>query len=149
MSFEELLANESLKRHHTSREEVADLFAAADRDMADADAKGLSTDRRFILLYEAALSLTMVALVSTGYRTVSAGHHITALRTLPLTLGQQLTTLSDYLDKCRRLRHEALYERVGVALQSDADELAQVVAQLRERVLTWLAENHPHLLPEV
>lgn len=65
-----------------------------------------------------------------------------------MVLGEELGQLADYLLLCRRLRHEAPYERVAVVVQSEADELAETVAVLRERVLAWLAERHPELLPE-
>lgn len=59
--------------------------------------KGLSSDRRFILLYEAALTLATIALACAGYRTVAAGHHLTVLKSLPLTVGADLAELSEYL----------------------------------------------------
>lgn len=148
MSFERLLEDGSLQRHRTSRDEIAELLATAGRDLADAGLTGLSTDRRFILLYEGALTLATIALACAGYRTVAAGHHVIVLKSLPFTAGADLAELSEYLLRCRRLRHEALYERVAVVVQSEADELAEAVALLRDRVLTWLAEEHPELLPE-
>lgn len=148
MSFERLLGDGSLRRHRTSREEIAELLATAARDLADAGVVGLSTDRRFILLYEAALSYSTIALAAEGYRTVSSGHHVTVLTSIPMVLGEELGQLADYLLLCRRLRHEALYERVAVVVQSEADELAEAVVALRDRVLAWLTQQHPELLPE-
>jgi hypothetical protein len=40
-----------LRRHRTSRREIADLLAVAERDLSDAQVAALSLDRRFAIAY--------------------------------------------------------------------------------------------------
>lgn len=58
-----------LRPHSASRQEVADLLAIVDRDLADAGAN-ISPDWRFGIAYNAALKLcTILLLHASGYRT--------------------------------------------------------------------------------
>jgi hypothetical protein len=53
MIFKRLLAQGRLRHHKTSRTEIQQLLRLVDRDIADAQVKDLSSDRRFIIAYEA------------------------------------------------------------------------------------------------
>ena len=68
--------------------QVARLVAAAERNIADAQLAGLSTENRFDAAYKTIMQLSMVALNANGYRTLTSkpGHHQTAIQTLPLTV---------------------------------------------------------------
>lgn len=57
-----------LKEHTTSRQEIADLFAVADRDLAASKTPGLHNDWRFNIAYNAALQVASAALAAAGYR---------------------------------------------------------------------------------
>ena len=149
MSFDEWLANDRVRKHVPSRDEVSNLLSAAGRNAVDATAAGLSVDRQFMLAYESALGLGMAAFAAAGYRTRSAGHHAIVIAALPLLLGTELSRTADYLDDCRKLRHVLAYERVGLARQPEVERLLEVGRELRQRVLAWLAEEHPELLPEI
>jgi hypothetical protein len=62
--------------------QIAKLLAAARRNVADAQLKGLSAENRFDASYKAILQLSMVALNANGYRTLTSkpGHHQTAIQ---------------------------------------------------------------------
>ena len=68
---------------------IGKLMAAAQRNIADAQLAGLSTENRFDAAYKAIMQLAMVALNANGYRTLTSkpGHHQTAIQTLPSTVG--------------------------------------------------------------
>lgn len=55
MNLKDLLADGRIRSHRTSANEVADLMRVVDRDLADAVVTQLSTDRRFVTAYNAAL----------------------------------------------------------------------------------------------
>ena len=69
--------------------QLARLLAAALRNLADSQLKGLSAENRFDAAYKAIMQLAMAALLANGYRTLTSkpGHHQTALQTLPLTVA--------------------------------------------------------------
>jgi hypothetical protein len=61
-------------------------------------------------------------------------------------LGEVRKDDAAYLDTCRIKRNKAEYDRVGVATQRDANELADFVGQLRQDVIGWLKTHHPDLI---
>ncbi len=73
---------------------------------------------------------------------------MTIIKALPVSLGPKAMKLMNYLDHCRELRNEALYEKPGLASVEEVEQLMSVVGKLRKWLLTWLAEEHPELLPE-
>lgn len=75
MTWTQLLANNEVQRHKTSKNELDKLRAVIRRDLADASLKGASADRRFATAYNAALQGAKMAIACAGYRVVGAGHH--------------------------------------------------------------------------
>ena len=55
MTWTQLLANNEVQRHKTSKNELDKLRAVIARDFADASLNGVSADRRFATAYNAAL----------------------------------------------------------------------------------------------
>lgn len=135
-----------LKPHQTSRQQVADLFAIVDRDLADA-ARGLSPDWKFGIAYNAALKLCTVLLYAEGWRPEKALAHYRTLQALPLILGDTRRDDADYLDACRNKRNIAEYDAVGQVSPQEAAELAGFVRELRESVVAWLGQTHAELSP--
>ncbi len=68
---------------------VARLLAAAERNIADAQLPGLSTENRFDASCKAIMQLAMLALNANGYRTLTSkpGHHQTAIQALVLSVA--------------------------------------------------------------
>ncbi|MFW6156904.1 MAG: hypothetical protein ACOC7J_06270 [Armatimonadota bacterium] len=148
MSFEDLLQANRLRPHEPTLSEIRDLIDGALRDLRHVAATTDSDDWRFIAAYSAALSLATVPLVASGYRASGPGHHATVIKALPASIGAQVQELSVYLDECRALRNKALYDQPHIATPSKVKELLEAVDELQKCVLTWLAEQHPELLPE-
>lgn len=147
MSLRDWVADGSVKRLAPKRGEIRSLLAVADRDLADANVRGLSADRRFATAYAAALQLATVALRARGYRTSgsSAGHHFKTIALLPESMGPDQKKRARYLDACRKLRNQADYDRVNVVSERDLQELLKDTLAFRNDVLDWLAREHPEL----
>jgi hypothetical protein len=135
-----------LRTHQTSPQEIAGLFAIVARDLADAEGD-ISVDWRFGIAYNAALKLCTILLHASGYRPEKALQHYRTIAALPEILGEQWKDDADYLETCRRKRNIVEYDRVGVVAEQDASELAAFCRELRQDVLAWLNDNHPHLTP--
>ena len=69
MSLIQWLDNGWLRKHVTSKEEIANLMAIVNRDIEDAQVKEISNDWRFGIAYNAALKLATIMLYASGYRT--------------------------------------------------------------------------------
>ena len=148
MSFEDFLRRNRLRPHEPTVTEIRDLIDSALRDLRHVAATTDSDDWRFIAAYSAALSLATIPLAASGYRASGPGSHVTTINALPAALGTDVRELSVYLSECRALRNRALYDQPHLVTSSKVSELIEAVDELQERVLAWLAEEHPELQPE-
>ena len=145
MNLQDLLAQGRLRRRSTRREEIRGLLQVADRDLGDAAVPGLSSDRLFLIAYEAALTLTTIPLRCAGYETYGLGHHWTTFQALPLIMGNDFADLSDYFESCRNKRNVGAYDRSGSISQSEASELVEEAKAFNRRLRLWLGEKFPEL----
>ncbi|HLG15416.1 MAG TPA: hypothetical protein VJH03_13080 [Blastocatellia bacterium] len=146
MSLKQWADNGWLRPHQTSPQEIADLLAIVERDLADAQSD-ISADWRFGIAYNATLKLCTILLHASGYRPEKALQHYRTIAALPLILGERWKDNADYLETCRRKRNIAEYDRVGVVTEQDASELASFCRELRQGVFDWLNSNRPELAP--
>ena len=145
MSLTDLASEGKFKAHKTSKSEINQLLAVFDRDIADAQITNLSTDRRFIMAYSAALTIGIVALAASGYQAASEGHHYWTIQSLAFTLGVDPKTV-EKLNKFRRKRNIADYERIGMASERAAGEMLDLAKRLRLNLADWLKNDHPELI---
>jgi len=90
----------------------------------------------------------MIPLRTAAYEVCKGeSRHKRAIDSLRYTLGETYAETADYLDRCSRQRGQAMYERIGVVSETDADELLHSAEQLRVDVVLWLKTNHPALVP--
>lgn len=140
------LANRWIVAHESTAEEIGDLFAVVDRDLDDAAVPRLSTDWRLGITYNAALQLATIALAAEGYRPGRERPHERAILSLRDTVGIGATTV-DLLDTIRRKRNQINFERAGTTSAGEAEELYDVVMNLRGDVVRWLRKKHRALCP--
>ena len=145
MSLSDWLDKGWLARHRSDRREIKELLGIADRDIADSQAKGISTDTRLSLAYNAALQLAIAALAATGYRSGRQAHHYRAIQSLAFTIGVS-TDLVDQLDGFRKKRNISDYDRAGAVSDQEATEMLALARTLRDTVTAWLKNNHPELI---
>lgn len=145
MSLQDWAANGWLRPHTTSTQEIANLFAIVDRDLADAT-EGISADWRFGIAYNAALKLCTILLYASGFRAERTLQHYRTIQSLTLIFGSERKNDADYLEACRKKRNIVEYDYVGGATAEDAEELIMFVKDFREDVMDWLRRNHPRLV---
>ena len=104
MSLDDWQKSGWLVAHQSSREEIGDLLALADRDLVDAKTAGLSADWRLNIAYNAALQAATAALAAAGFRALRAAHHFRVIQSLPLTIGAD-SGLVTQLDQFRKKRN--------------------------------------------
>ncbi|MCW1926529.1 hypothetical protein OKA05_28515 [Luteolibacter arcticus] len=148
MSLQQWASNGWLRPHTTTRQQIADLLAIADRDLLDSARGDLSADWQFGIAYNAALKLCTILLYASGYRPEKSLAHYRTLTALPFTLGPgpERRADADYLDTCRTKRNTAEYDLAGTVSQSEADELRDFATELRTDVIAWLKAEHPSLV---
>jgi len=62
VTLEDWLRNGLLRTHHSSRQEIVELFAISDRDLANCRTTGLDAEWRMAIAYNAALQAATAAL---------------------------------------------------------------------------------------
>lgn len=146
MTWTKLLADKSVQRHRTSKNELDNMRELIARDLADAAVPGLSADRRFATAYNAALQAANMAIAGAGYRvTAKTGHHKLSLESARLALGSAAGKYFDYFETCRRKRNRIDYSHSRVATETEAREILQKAIAFQELVETWIASRDPAL----
>ena len=135
-----------LKDHQTSRLEMADLFAVADRDLQDCQTPALGADWQFNIAYNGALQLASAALAAAGYRAERANRHYRVIHSLEFTIGADAALIRKF-DLFRKKRNISDYERAHTISELEAAEMRELTEVLRKRVEDWLRTNHPLLTP--
>jgi hypothetical protein len=116
------------------------------RDLADAQVRGLSADRRFATAYNAALQTANMTVACAGYRvTAKTGHHRVTLDAITLAIVAEVGEYADYLETCRRKRNVIDYTRSQVATDSEADEIVAKAREFYDVVEAWIESRFPDL----
>ena len=145
MSLADWERNGWLTAHRTSRNEIRDLLAVVERDLADSEAEGLSADWRMTIAYNAALQAATAALATAGYRASRDQHHYRVIQSLRETLRIDVQTVTVF-DAFRKKRNVTGYERIGLVSDADADAMRALAVRLRDDVVAWIKKNYPDLL---
>jgi hypothetical protein len=142
MSLQDWLRHGWLKEHKTSRQEVADLFAVADRDLSACQTPKLVPDWKFNIAYNAALQLATAALAAAGYQAERSSQHYRVIQSLEFTLGTDAATIRK-LDVFRKKRNITDYERADTVSEREADDMRRLAEKLRREVEMWIRRSHP------
>lgn len=145
MSLEDWLKEGRLRQHKTSRDEIKQLLAVYYRDMADAQARVISADRRFATAYNAALTAATAALATSGYRPAGEGHHYWVIQSLAFTLQPNAETI-EVFNRFRRKRNSIDYERIGMVSEKEIQEMLELAKAIRTKLDTLLMANPPQLI---
>ena len=144
MSLQDWLKFGWLKEHEPSREEIADLFTVADRDLEACQTTGLVNDWKFNIAYNAALQLATAALAAAGFQAERSNHHFRVIHSLELTIGLDQRLIRTF-DAFRKKRNLTDYERAGAVSDLEVDGMRELAARLRTSVEEWIRRVRPDL----
>lgn len=145
MSLQDWLRSGWLVPHRTSPPEIGELLAIVTRDLADAQAAGLSPDWRLNIAYNAALQAATAALAAAGFRAAREAHHYRVIESLRHTIGAGAAVVAQ-IDQFRKKRNIGGYERAGAVSDQEAGEMLALAQRLHDEVIAWLRAAHPQLL---
>jgi hypothetical protein len=145
MTLQRWLLNDWLTPHKTSTQEISDLLALVDRDLADCQLSELSPDWRLNIAYNAALQAATAALAASGYRAGRESHHYRIIQSLAHTIDAPATLIAQF-DQFRKKRNLGGYERSGVSSDQEAKEMFFLAKKIRDDVASWLLKTHPELM---
>lgn len=125
--------------------EISQLLGLADRDLKDAQTKGLTADWKLNIAYNDALQAATAALLACGYRASREMHHYRVIGSLVYTIRTNKDVINK-LDKFRKKRNISDYELAGAVSEGESTEMCRLAKELRKEVGAWLAKAHPELL---
>jgi hypothetical protein len=96
MSWAKLLASNRVTQQPSAKAELDSLRSIVARCFSDVTAKGLSTDARFIMAYDAARTLSVMIVRAAGYRPRSVGGHYNTFLALEAADPPAFAALSAY-----------------------------------------------------
>jgi hypothetical protein len=145
MSLQDWVRKGWASQHKSTRDEIQRLLALADRDLASCTTKGLATDWRFAIAYNAALQSATAALAAAGYRASHEAHHHRTIESLAFTIGATRELIRRF-DAFRKKRNMSSYEMGGTISEKEAAEMTAFAADLRQEVERWIRKNHTELM---
>jgi uncharacterized protein (UPF0332 family) len=146
MSWKQLLAENKVHTHRTSKKELDGLREVISRDLTDAAVKGLSSDRQFATAYNAALQTAKMAIACAGYRLANTqGHHRLTFDSARVALGASASRSLDFFEACRRKRNTIDYDQASVATETEAAEVISEARSFLALVEKWITTHHPKL----
>jgi len=147
MTLDNLAKIGRLKVHVASKEEIADLLAAAGRNLDDARVDNISPENRFDAAYKCIMQAALVGLMARGFRpdTKAPGHHQTVIQSLPKTIGLDAHRLA-VLDALRNKRNLSDYTGRPID-QASLYSCIQEAERLLDEATNWLEVNHRELAP--
>jgi hypothetical protein len=145
MSLEDWVRARELRRQPTSREEIRNILAVADRDLETWGLSGMPADTKLGLAYNAALQSAKAALRAAGYRAGSGAHHYRVIQSLAFTIRLDEDSITLF-DTFRKKRNISNYELAGAVSETEAEEIYQLANDIRAKVEEWLREKYPELI---
>lgn len=145
MSLHDWQRNGWLVQHQTSAEEIRNLLAIVDRDLAECRIKGLSADWRLNIAYNAALQAATAALAASGYRAGRESHHFRIIQSLAYTINADPEIMALF-DRFRKKRNITGYDLAGMVSVQEALAMERLAQRLRQDVVSWLEKYHSDLL---
>ncbi len=147
--WNELQQKGSVRREKPTKIEMFFKLQGAHHTFEQAQLAGMAPDSRFDKLYDAAYMWAEVVIYAEGWRTRGEGHHEAVFTGLMHFLKPEIVEIAEYLDECRGKRNRIHYVwRPDLVDPEDATDLEMVVKDLQIRVLSWLNDKHPHLMPD-
>lgn len=146
-TLEVWVSSGSLQRHEPSPEEVGNLLRVVERDIAESQTPGLSSDWQLAIAYNGALQAAKAALVAAGYRVSNSekGHHYRLIESLRYTVELSVSDV-DLLQRMKKKRNISDYEVAGAVAEREAGEMVALAQRIHRLVRNRLAENHPDLM---
>ena len=138
MTLQDWLSNGWLKSHTTSQQEINELLAKVERDIAEASKDEITLDWRLAIAYNACLGCATIALRASGYRMPGgAGQHYRTIQSLRFTINPDSDIIIS-LEAISKKRAIVSYDAAGTITEAEVEEARQLADQLLEQLKTWL-----------
>lgn len=138
MALESWFEQGKLLKHKVTNEELTAIFGVIARNFKDAGIKGLSSDQKYILSYQAAFEIGLALIKCHGYRPIKTGHHYIVWQCLKELHGEKEKKTILLFENAAKKRSKLSYDIAGLASQKEADEMyneaQDFVSRIKERI---------------
>ena len=135
MALENWFQQGKLLKHNPTKDELTAIFGVVDRNFKDAAIKGLSSDQKYILSYQAGFEAALAFIKSYGYRPIKAGHHFIVWQCLKEVLNEGKIKKQILLfENAAKKRSKLSYDIAGLASQKEADEMFYEAQDFAKRI---------------
>jgi len=122
-NYSELVKDNRIKAGRFSRKQVKDCLDLAMRDIGTArKIVGDDSDWGYNIAYNAMLQAARALMFSKGYRPIGEGQHATTIQFSRIVLGDDFTSILEFMDRMRRKRNRAVYDMAGLVSSKEATE---------------------------
>ncbi len=125
MALENWFEQGKLLKHTATKEELTAIMGVVERNFQDASIKGLSSDQKYILSYQAAFEAALALIKCCGYRPIKVGHHYIVWQCMKDVLGEKTRKSILLFENAAKKRNKLSYDIAGIASQKEADEMFQ------------------------
>ena len=144
MTLQTWLNSGWLKRHESSPQEVKNLLAKVDRDIAEAAKEEITLDWRLAIAYNACLGCATIALRASGYRMPGgSGQHYRTIQSLRFTIGPDPDIIIS-LEAISKKRAIVSYDAAGTITVAELAEARRLAEELRALLKGWLKDRFPN-----
>ena len=131
MNYSDLIESGRVKKGRFSRAQINSCFQIAERDLETAAVVvKTSPEWAFNIAYNAMHQLGRAFMFSSGYRSMGEAHHATVVRFLEIGLGAEFENIVAVMDRMRRKRNRATYDKVGTISVKEANEAISSAEEL-------------------
>jgi hypothetical protein len=146
MTLQDWLSNGWLKRHTTSQQEINELLAKVERDIAEASKEEITLDWRLAIAYNACLGCATIALRASGYRMPGgAGQHYRTIQSLRFTIDPDSDIIIS-LEAISKKRAIVSYDAAGTITESEVEEALSLAKDLRDALVKWIKSELGNLI---
>lgn len=133
--YSKLVDSGRVKKGRFSRRQVDSCFEIARRDLETSRVVvDVSPEWAFNIAYNAMHQIGRAFMFSSGYRAVGEGHHATVVQFLVTGLGNRCSDIVTVMDRMRRKRNRATYDKVGTISRKEAKEAIANADELMNEV---------------
>ena len=144
MTLQNWLNSDWLKQHESSPQEVKNLLAKVDRDIAEAAKEEITLDWRLAIAYNACLGCATIALRASGYRMPGgSGQHYRTIQSLRFTIGPDPDIIIS-LEAISKKRAIVSYDAAGTITVAELAEARRWAEELRALLKGWLKDRFPN-----
>ena len=150
MAYEDLLKRRIIEPVAISKGEIVEHLRVAKHDSSVAqEIAAVDLDWAFTVAYNGILQTALSYMYFQGYRPRGEGKHLNTFRFLKVALPEAYQSEINRLQKLRRKRNMAVYQRRGTVTEKEATDIIEFAGKFFEEIIDLMPKEYKKLLKQV